>query len=391
MKKRITLIGLCIITALFLISLPAGRHGNVYPQTSKPSSGGGGDQTITKNTFINLAQKVTPAVVNVINMRKSGIFGTAARAGHGSGSIIDSKKGIVITNNHVVAGAESLMVTLNDKRSLKAKLIGTDPIFDVAVVQIENPPADLKQVSIGNSDKVQIGEWVVAMGFPGDLGYVVTSGNVVALGKEVPIGKLQQETIEYRGSYILIDAIINPGNSGGPLFNLNGEVIGINTVGLRISEIGGGYGGSIPINVAIGVKDKIMSSKDGKVIRAYFGLIGSDIEERLAARFNTTVDDLIKDLSLKSPKGIFILGSAEGSPAESLNFEESDVLIEFDGKKVDNLNDFRAIIAKLKPDTEVKLKYMHKGEEKTASVKLAEMGGGKKPDDKQPAEEDEDE
>jgi S1-C subfamily serine protease len=383
MRKSVLTAGLCLIAVLFAVS-------SSYPQSSKPSSGGGGDQTITKNTFVNLAQKVTPAVVNVINMKKSGIFGTTSRAGHGSGSIIDSKKGLVITNNHVVAGAESLMVTLNDKRSLKAKLIGTDPIFDVAVVQIENPPADLKQVAIGNSDKVQIGEWVVAMGFPGNLGYVVTSGNVVALGKEVPIGRLQQETIEYRGSYILIDAIINPGNSGGPLFNLNGEVVGINTVGLRISEVGGGYGGSIPINVAMDVKDKIMAAKDGKIIRAYFGLNGGDIEERIAARFNTTVDDLVKELNLKGPKGILILGAAEGSPAESVGFMEADVLIEFDGKKVDGLKDFRTIMEKLKPEQEVKLKYMRKGEEKTATVTLATMGGDKKSGGKQaPAEEDE--
>ena len=294
----------------------------------------------------------------------------------------------MITNNHVVAGAESLMVTLNDKRSLKAKLIGTDPIYDVAVVQIENPPADLKQVALGNSDKVQIGEFVVAMGFPGDLGYVVTSGNVVAMGKEVPIGRVQQETIEYRGTYILIDAIINPGNSGGPLFNLNGEVIGINTVGLRISEVGGGYGGSIPINVALDVKDKIMNSKDGKVVRAYFGLIGGDIEERLAARFSTTVDAIVKELGLKGPKGIFILGVAEGSPAESVGFAEADVLIEFDGKKVDNLKDFRVIMEKLKPEQEVSLKFMRKGEEKNATIKLGELGGNKS-GNKQPAEEEE--
>jgi S1-C subfamily serine protease len=329
-------------------------------------------------------------------MRESGIFGTKSRGGHGSGFIIDSKKGIVITNNHVVQGAKSLSVVLSDKRNFKAKLLGTDPIFDVAVVQIENPPADLKQVPLGNSDKVQIGEWVVAMGFPGSMGYVVTSGNVCSIGKEVPIGNLQRQTIEYRGSYIIIDAIINPGNSGGPLFNLDGEVIGINTVGIMGDEEsgtaygGGAYGGSIPINTAIEVKEQII--KDGRVVRAYLGLNGKDFDDRLALNFHTSLEELIKDIGLKEPKGIFIFDSAEGSPAESVGFVEADVLIEFDGKKVDDLKSFRTIIRKLKPEQEVKLKYIRKGEEKTASVKLTEMGGGKKPDDKKPSEgEDEEE
>jgi len=383
MRKSIVIVGLCVITALFLIS-------NVYPQTSKPSSGGGGDSTpITKGTFVQLAQKLSPAVVNVAIMREYGIFGTKAKAGHGSGFIIDSKKGILLTNNHVVQGAKSLIVNLNDKRSFKVKVLGTDPIFDVAVVQMENPPADLKQVTLGNSDKMQIGDWIVAMGFPGDMGYVVTAGNIITIGKEGVSSSIQARNIEYRGAYMMIDAIINPGNSGGPLFNLNGEVVGINTIGVREQGAFTAYGGSIPINTAIDIKDRIL--KDGKIVRAYFGLNGSDIDEELALTYNQSLDDFIKDIGIKTPKGIFMQPGVEGSPAEELNFEESDVLIEFDGKKIDNLNDFRVVISKLKPEQEVKLKYMHKGEEKTASVKLTELGGGKKPDDKQPAEEDEDE
>jgi len=264
-------------------------------------------------------------------------------------------------------------------------LLGTDPIYDVAVIQIENPPADLKQVSLGNSDKIQLGDWVVAMGFPGDMGYTVTTGHAVALGKEVPIGKIQMENIEYRGAYIMIDAIINPGNSGGPLFNLNGEVVGINTVGVRERGAINAYAGSIPINTAIDIKDKIL--KDGKVVRAYFGITGSDIDEELALYYNQSFEDFLKELGLKSPNGIFMQSGVEGSPAESLNFEEGDILVEFDGKKVNNLNDFRSIISKLKPGIEVKLKYLRKGEEKTASVMLAEWGGAKPSEDKPDREE----
>jgi S1-C subfamily serine protease len=369
------------------MSLPAGMHGNVYPQTSRPSSGGGGgDNTpITKNTFIQLAQKVTPAVVNVLNMREVGIWGTKAKGGHGSGFIIDSKKGIVLTNNHVVAGAKSLAVALNDKRAFKAKLLGTDPIFDVAVVQIENPPADLKQVALGNSDKVQIGEWIVAMGFPGSMGYVVTAGNIIAIGKEAVTNQIQARNIEYRGAYMMIDAVINPGNSGGPLFNLNGEVVGINTVGVREGGALTAYGGSIPINTAIDIKDRIL--KDGRIIRAYFGLDGSDIEEGLALSYSQSLEGFIKDLGLKDAKGIFMYGAVPGSPAQEIGFQEGDVLVEFDGKKIENLNDFRVAIAKQKPGQTVKLKYIHRGESVEKSVTLQELGGGRKPGGNQPSNE----
>lgn len=371
MRKLVLAVGVCFFTALCLAN-------HVYSQSSRtPASGGGGDQTITKNTFINLAQKVTPAVVNVLNMREVGIWGTKAKAGHGSGFIIDSKKGIVLTNNHVVAGAKSLAVALNDKRALKAKLLGTDPIFDVAVLQIENPPADLKQVALGNSDKVQIGEWIVAMGFPGSMGYVVTAGNIIAIGKEAVTNQIQDRNIEYRGAYMMIDAVINPGNSGGPLFNLNGEVVGINTVGVREQSALTAYGGSIPINTAIDIKDRIL--KDGRVIRAYFGVDGSDIEEGLALSYSQSLDEFVKDLGLKDAKGIFMQGAVPGSPAESIGFQEGDVLVEFDGKKVDNLNEFRMIIAKQKPGQTVNLKYIHRGESVEASVTLAELGVGQKP------------
>ncbi|MBI5778570.1 MAG: trypsin-like peptidase domain-containing protein [Planctomycetes bacterium] len=378
MRKSILMAGLCLAAMLFL-------SGNIYPQASKPPASGG-DQPITKNTFIQIAQKVTPAVVNVWNMQEGGIFGGQVKSGGGTGFIIDAKKGVLLTNHHVVANAKALVITLNDKRTLKAKLIGSDPIYDVAVVQIESPPADLKQVTLGNSDKVMPGEWIIAIGQPLFMDYTVTAGIVCALGRETQLGKAQLSTIEYVGSYIMIDAIINPGNSGGPLFNANGEVVGINTIKLYA-----GYGYSIPINRALDTKDKIMTNKDGKVIRAYLGLRGRDIDDYLAMEYNTNMDDLIKDLGLKEPKGVFIQGAADNSPAASVGFEESDIMVEFDGKKVDNLKDFRAIIEKLKPEQEVKLKYLHKKEEKTVTVKLLELGGDKKPDEKQPAGEDEDE
>lgn len=394
MRNRIIGFGIIGIIGLFLVF-------NIYgepPKTTPPSSSQPAptktpstspapidNQPLTRGTFVQLTKNHSPAVVNVVIMREYGAFGTKAKAGHGSGFIIDNKKGIILTNSHVVQGAKALMVNLNDKRSFKVKVLGTDPTYDVAVVQMENPPADLKQVTLGNSDKLQIGDFVVAMGFPGDMGYVVTAGNVIALGKEAVTNSLQFKNIEYRGAYIMIDAIINPGNSGGPLFNLNGEVVGINTVGVRERGAMTAYGGSIPINTAIDIKDRII--KDGRIVRAYFGLSGSDIDEELAMSYNQSFEEFIKDLGLKSPKGIFMREGVEGSPAESLNFKEGDILIEFADKKVDSLSDFRTIILKSKPEQEVKLKYIRKGKEETASVKLAEMGSGE-PEKEEPTKND---
>ncbi|MEK7309591.1 MAG: trypsin-like peptidase domain-containing protein [Planctomycetota bacterium] len=372
MRKRIALIGVCIIGALCLTA-------NIYPQTSKPSSSGAGDsQTITRNTFIQIAQKVSPSVVNVFNFIEYGAFKTRVKASLGTGFIIDCKKGIVLTNHHVVEGAKELMVALQDKRVLKTKLLGSDPMYDVAVLEIQNPPADLKQANVGNSAKLAQGELVVAIGQPRGYEYTVTTGIICGFGREIRIGKTQWSTVEYTPSYLQIDAIIDAGNSGGPLFNLNGEVVGINTVGFYK------YGGSIPINTAMQVKEEIV--KNGRVIRAYLGLRGSDFNDELAWRFNSTIEDLTRELGLKTAKGIFIQGCEEGSPAELVGLAESDVLIELSDKKVDNLNDYRAIIKTLKPETEVKIKYIRKGKEEVATVKLAEMKTGKKPNDKQPSE-----
>ncbi|MEW6025681.1 MAG: trypsin-like peptidase domain-containing protein [Planctomycetota bacterium] len=371
MRKITLLLVLCLLGASLL-------PGNVYSQGFKPPAGGGGDGSpINRNTFIQIAQKVSPSVVNVFNFIEYGAFKTRVKASLGTGFIIDAKKGIVLTNHHVVEGAKEMMVALQDKRVLKTKILGSDPMYDVAVLEIQNPPADLKQANVGNSDKLAQGEFIIAIGQPRGYEYTVTTGIICGFGREIRIGKTQWSTVEYSPSYLQIDAIIDAGNSGGPLFNLNSEVVGINTVGFYK------YGGSIPINTAIQVKDEII--KNGRVIRAYMGIQGSDFNDELAWGFQVTIEDLVKDLGLKAPRGVFIRGSEEGSPAGEIGLAESDVLVELADKKVDNLNDYRAIIKNLKPETEIKVKYIRKGKEEVATVKLAEMKIGKKPGDKQPS------
>ncbi|MDI6732947.1 MAG: trypsin-like peptidase domain-containing protein [Planctomycetota bacterium] len=373
MKKGL-IIGVCIILLITTSNIntqppkPSSPSSKPPPGSSPATSPAADTQPITKNTFINIAQKCSPAVVNVTNMvERGGAFSKQVGRGIGSGFIINSKEGLVLTNYHVIRGATGLVITLHDKRSFKGNLVGGDLIYDVAVVKIEKPPADLKQVPLGNSDKVVPGEWVMAIGQPYGFQYTVTSGIVCALGRELGAirGKGERGTVEYMETYLQIDAVIGPGNSGGPLFNLNGEVIGINSAG------GAGYGFAVPIKAVMDIANKIL--KEGKITRAYLGLLASDFDDALAISFNVTLEGLLKDLGLKEAKGVFIEGVVDGSPAESVGFQEGDVLIEFDGKKVNNLRDFRDIIGQLKPDYEVKLKYLREKKEETASVKLAEF------------------
>jgi S1-C subfamily serine protease len=372
-KEMIKLVMVCAIIGLFLVFNIYGEPPKTAPTTSnqptKTTAPSPADnQPLTRGTFIQLSQRVTPAVVNVFNMTESGAFGTNFKAAGGTGFIIDSKKGILLTNHHVISGAKSLKITLNDKRSFKTKLLGSDPIYDVAVLQIENPPANLQQVALGNSDKVTVGEWIMAIGQPLFMEYTVTSGIVCSLGQEVITSRKQYESIEYRKTHILIDAILDHGNSGGPLFNLNGEVIGINTVGKSR------YGGAIPINLALSIKDKIL--KDGRVIRAYLGLIGKDFDDDLTYMYNTTIEDLLKDLGLKDTKGLFIQGATDDSPAKAAGFVEADVLTEMAGVKIENIKAFRAVMEKLKPGDVVTLKFIRKSKEESVNVTMAEMGGG---------------
>lgn len=373
MRNRIIGFGIICVIGLFLVfntyGEPPGTSRPTTPAKTPTSSPSPGDTTpLTKKTFADIVKKVSPSVVNVYCMGSAGgPWDTTIKRGDGSGFIIDSKKGILLTNHHVaVEGLKGLKIGLQDKRKFNAKVIGTDPIYDVGVVQIENPPPDLQQVVLGNSDKLAPGDWVIAIGQPRGMEYTVTVGIVSALGREIGIqGK--KKSNEYVELYIQIDALINPGNSGGPLFNANGEVVGINTAG------GNSYGFSIPINNAIAIKDKII--KEGKVIRASLGLIASDFnDDNLVYAFNTTVEDLVKDLQLKEAKGVFVRGCADDTPAQTAGFVESDVIIEMAGVKINDLKGYRAVLEKQQPGAEVKIKFMRKGKEETISVKLAEMG-----------------
>jgi serine protease Do len=270
--------------------------------------------------------------------------------GQGSGFII-SKDGYILTNNHVVGDVDKITVELQDGRKFEnAKLIGTDPDSEVALIKIdgENFPV----LPMGNSDKIEIGDWVIAIGNPFSLNETVTVGVISAVGRSnVHIAAYED--------FIQTDAAINPGNSGGPLINLDGQVIGINTA--IFSQSGGymGIGFAIPINMARNIEQQLKSH--GKVTRGYLGIYGQDITPEMA-----------KLLQLKNSQGVIVASVEPGSPADKAGLESHDVLLEMSGKKIESYDSFRNEVAMLKPDSRVTFLVSRDGKTTEITVTLAE-------------------
>lgn len=266
----------------------------------------------------------------------------------GSGFII-SADGYILTNAHVVDGADEVTVRLTDKRDFKAKVIGTDRRTDVALIKIN--ATGLPKVVIGNPAQLKVGEWVAAIGSPFGFENSVTAGIVSAKGRSLP----QENYVPF----IQTDAAINPGNSGGPLFNLRGEVVGINS---QIYSRTGGYMGvsfAIPIDVAIGVADQLRIH--GKISRGWLGVMIQDVTKELAESFG-----------LKKPEGALIAGVEKGSPADKAGMEPSDVVLKFDGKPVGNASELPLLVGATKPGKTVAVQVWRKGASKELSLTVAE-------------------
>lgn len=265
----------------------------------------------------------------------------------GSGFVV-SEDGYILTNNHVIERADEITVKLQNEKEYDAEVIGTDPKTDIALIKIKND-GTLPSVTMGNSDALRVGEWVVAIGNPFGLEHTVTTGIVSAKGRVIGSGPYDD--------FIQTDASINPGNSGGPLFNLKGEVVGINTA---IVQGGQGIGFAIPINIAGNVLTQLKDK--GKVIRGWLGIYMQSVTE-----------DMAKSLNLKSSDGVIVTEVIKGSPAEKAGLKEGDVLIEFDGKRVENVHQLPAVVAATTPGTEVVVKVIRDGKEKSVKVTLGEM------------------
>jgi serine protease Do/serine protease DegQ len=266
----------------------------------------------------------------------------------GSGVIVDAAKGYVLTNNHVVEQADTIKVTLADDRTVEAKLVGRDPGTDIAVLQLKSTK-DLKQLSIGDSDKLQVGDFVVAIGSPFGLQQTVTSGIVSALQRSTGISQGGYE------DFIQTDASINPGNSGGALVNLKGELVGIPS---NILSGGGGsigIGFAIPINIAKGVMKQLIET--GTVERGRIGIGGQDLTPELAKAFN-----------LPTTHGAVVSQVVPGSPAAKAGVKQEDVITEINGKPLHSFTQLRNTVGLMRVGEKVDLTVLRDGKERTVTV-----------------------
>jgi serine protease Do len=333
--------------------------------------------------FSAQAEKVTPAVVNIKAKRPApgmaqndlfrDFFGGSPffmeppqqqnqpkereNAATGSGVII-SKDGYIVTNNHVVADATELEVSLTDKRTYKAKVIGTDPSTDLAVIQIKE--SNLPVLAFGNSDAVKVGSWVLAVGSPFNLTSTVTAGVVSAKARNISL--LRERSNVPVESFIQTDAAINPGNSGGALVNLNGDLIGINTAIASPTGAYSGYGFAVPVNLVTKVVEDII--KYGSVQRGFLGIVIRDLDGNLAKE---------KDLSIS--EGILVDSVNKESAAREAGIQKGDVIVKVEGKKVSSVGELQEQIARHRPGDKVSLTINREGKEMAMSTTLKNKEG----------------
>lgn len=275
----------------------------------------------------------------------------------GSGVIVDAKKGYVLTNNHVVENAKEIKIKLIDKRVIPAKIIGTDPKSDLAVLQID--AKNIKQIPLGDSDKLRVGEWVLAIGSPfsANLSHTVTAGIISALGRSyVMPGNDHYE------NFIQTDAAINPGNSGGALLNLDGELIGINTAiatgGMERSNRGVGF--AIPSNMIKKVMNDLIEK--GYVVRSWLGVYIQPVDDKTA-----------RALDLSNRDGALVSEIVPDSPADNAGMQIQDVIIEFDGKKITDPSHLKNVVSSTPPGKRSKLLIVRDGNRKTINITLEEL------------------
>ncbi len=274
--------------------------------------------------------------------------------GLGSGVIV-SKEGLVLTNHHVAGEADEIKITLSDERVFEAEVVGSDKLSDVAVLKIKNPPKDLPVSILGDSDELQVGETVLAIGNPFGYSNTVTKGIISAKRRTVGINSYE--------NYLQTDASINPGNSGGALVNLKGKLIGINTAIASRSGASNGIGFAIPINMAHDIMDDLIGH--GSVTRGFLGVYLQAIDKNIQ-----------EGLGLKEAKGALVSKVIEDSPAEDAGLKEMDVITRVNGRKAKNVNDVRNFVAQLKPEKKYAFNVIRDGKPKVIKVKI-----GKREDD----------
>jgi len=328
--------------------------------------------------FVDVAQHVRPAVVHLGTIQKAKsrrgpnlpqgnedpffrdffnqFFGSEGpdqrsefrRPGLGSGVIID-KRGLVLTNFHVVKGADEILIRLSDKREYRGQILGTDPKTDLAVVRFQ-PDHELTVATLGNSDALRVGEWAIAIGNPFGLDQTVTVGVISATGRS-DVGIATYE------NFIQTDASINPGNSGGPLVNLKGEVIGVNTA---IVAAGQGIGFAIPINMVKRVVDQLVDK--GKVVRGWLGVALQPLSQ-----------DLAQSLGLAGTSGAVVGSTITGSPAAQAGLQQGDVIVAYDRTPIEDYRHVQRLVAETRVGKSVTLQIVRKKQKMDVAVTIAEV------------------
>jgi len=382
MRKTINLHSAFAVGLLFALA-GAGGLADWYYSAVRSAHGGvaeSGAKTVAAAAlpdFASLAKKLGPAVVNIstTQVRRTaepapapfgdgdpfgqfwerffgGEFprGPQRQSGLGSGFVID-RDGTILTNYHVVDGAQKIVVKLSDGRSFDAKVLGKDQKTDIAIIKIDTGQ-DLPAATLGDSDRLEVGEWVMAIGNPFGLDHTVTSGIVSAKGRHIGAGPYED--------FIQTDASINPGNSGGPLINLRGEVVGINTA--IFSQSGGniGIGFAIPTNL---VKELLPNLKDnGKVVRGYLGVTIQKITPEIA-----------ESLGTNQSSGALVADVAKAGPAERAGIKTGDVIVEFNGKEIKDSGELPLLAARTAPGKQAQLKILRNGKELTLPLTVGEF------------------
>lgn len=320
--------------------------------------------------FTSVAKKVTPTVVSIetsydqaearqVNPYLRQWMPQQQQVPRGSASgVIYDHQGNIVTNAHVVEDASNIEVVLNDGRRLKAELVGQDPKTDLAVIRVKGNVAPLNVARYGDSDKLNVGEWVIAIGNPLGLSHTVTHGIISAVGRS----GLRNDLVGAYEDFIQTDASINQGNSGGPLCNLNGEVIGINS--MIASQSGGsqGLGFSIPINMARRIVDQLITS--GEVQRGFLGVSIKDMTLELAQQFGA-----------KNHEGALVDEVGPNSPAEKAGLKSGDIVVGLNDKAILNSSELRNRISQMSPNLEVTLKIVREGAELSLKAVLGSLDG----------------
>ena len=278
--------------------------------------------------------------------------GDVPRSGTGSGFIL-TEDGYVVTNNHVVEGATSVVVRMTDRREFDAEIVGLDELSDLALLKID--AEDLPTLKLAEPDSLKVGEWVLAIGSPFGLDFSVTAGIVSAMGRSLPTA-----TNDNYVPFIQTDVAINPGNSGGPLFNLEGEVVGVNSQIYTRSGGSIGLSFSIPVSVVRDVVEQLRDS--GAVQRGWLGVSIQNVDKNLAEAFG-----------LDRPAGALVAQVVEGSPAEEAGIREGDVIVEFDGEYIETSSELPHVVGLVKPGSEVKVGLIRDGDKKTLSVEVGAL------------------